>query len=431
MTVIDDEGTTAKESALAFARMILKILEGDVDKRDAILEEFLGVKRDKMTILSTDYAAFQRSQAIYAMNMFPTEDKNCKIIKTVNMTDEGEEPPFYERIKVKRKKRMSLMTVGEFLLEYKGVRMVLESYFCGYTLRSSIYASNEVMDLINEFQDRLTKYMRKHNFLKGEKLVLQPQSDFDFLEYPKLDWDDVVLKPEVREAIMLNVIFPLKNRKSLKKKGVAWRRGILMGGIAGTGKTQVCRILCNVLPKGVTLIWATPKALFDTEKIRDLFDAARYFSPTLLVIEDIDFIGQKRDFGHNTVLGELLTQLDGNDPNHGVFVLASTNRPDYLDEALANRPSRFDVKVEFPLPETSERKKLIELFTKDMEFENPNDIETIISASTGLTGAHIREIFVYAQIKALKEGREKLRTEDVMDRIKQSKVGDASGKYRT
>jgi cell division protease FtsH len=275
------------------------------------------------------------------------------------------------------------------------------------------------------------KYMRKHNFLKGEKLVFQPRSGLGFLEFPKLGWDDVVLKPEIRDTITLNIIFPLRNRMKLKRKGVAWRRGLLMGGVAGTGKTQVCRILCNVLPKSVTLIWATPKALYDSERIRDLFDAARYFSPCLLVIEDIDFIGQKRDFGHNQVLGELLTQLDGNDPNHGIFVIATTNRPDHLDEALANRPSRFDVKVEFPLPELPERKRLITLFTKDMEFDNPDDFDGIARDSAKLTGAHIREIFIYAQIKALRDGNEKLKTSDVLERIKQYKKGDASEKYRS
>jgi SpoVK/Ycf46/Vps4 family AAA+-type ATPase len=372
-----------------------------------------------MTVLTKDFPMYQRSQAIYALNIFPVENKDCEVIKITNMTDEGEQPPSYERIRIKRRKKMTLMTIGEFYIKYKNEPLILELYFYGYTMRGSIFAKSDSMDIINEFQDEFSKYMRKHNFHKGERLVFQPRANLEFLEYPKMGWDDVVLKPEVKETIMLNILFPLKNKKSLVKKNVPWRRGLLMGGVAGTGKTQVCRILCNILPKGTTLIWATPKALYDTDQIQNLFDAARYFSPCLIVIEDIDFIGKSRDLSQNPILGELLTQLDGNDPNHGIFVIASSNRPELLDEALANRPSRFDVKVEFPLPELDERKKLIRLFTKNMTFEKPNDFNSIAAATKELTGAHIKEVFVYAQLRALKNGHEKIRTDDVMERVRQ------------
>jgi len=420
----------SERKAYKFAKAILNVLGKDVNKRDKIMEEFLGVKHEKMTVLQKEFAMYQRSQAIYALNMFPAESKDTKVIKITNMTDEGEQPPSYERIRIARRNKMTLMTIGEFLLTYKGKNIILEIYFCGYTLRSSIYADIELMDLVNEFQDNFMKYMRKHNFLKGEKLVFDPHASLGFLEYPKLSWDDVILEPSIKETILLNIIFPLRNKTKLHNKKVPWRRGLLMGGIAGTGKTQVCRILCNVLPKNVTLIWATPKALYDSDKIRALFEAARYFSPCLIIIEDIDFIGRSRDLSQNQILGELLTQLDGNDPNHGIFVIASSNRPELLDEALANRPSRFDVKVEFPLPELKERMKLIKLFTRGMEFENPKDTESIASVTKNLTGAHLKEVFIYSQLKALKDGGEKLKTEDIMERIRQYQKDTKAGAYR-
>jgi len=409
----------AREKTLRFAKALLQVLGEDKNLRDEAIEKFLGTTQDQITILSTDFPFYQRSQAIYALNVFPERSKHCKIIRVVNMTENGERPPSYERIRVTRKKRLSLLTLGEFLLEWKGTKLVLELYFCGYTRRAKIYSKD--IDVANGFQDAFGKFMKKKNLLKGERLLFLPHDEIELLRYPKLGWSDVILKPELIESINLNIVFPLSNEKACVKKGIPWRRGVLIGGIAGTGKTQICRILCNVLPDDVTIIWATPKALGESEKVQQLFEAARYFSPTLIVIEDIDFIGTSRDFVQNPILGELLTQLDGNDPNHGIFVIATTNRPQYLDEALANRPSRFDVKLEFSLPNEPQRMQLVKLFTKAMKLSESIDCEKIAAMSDKLTGAHIREIFIYAQLKALKCNSKQIRVEDIAERIQQYK----------
>jgi len=422
----------ARETAARFARDIMKVLGELKSKRDEYIEKFLGAKRDRTSTMTANFPFFQRAQAIYALNYFPVANKNCTVTKITNITDEGEEAPTYERVRIGRKKRVTLLTIGEILLKYKKEPMILELYFCGCTLRSKIYYKTKAVKKANEFQDEFTKYMRKNNFLKGEKLVFLAHSLIDFLEYPKLSWSDVVLKPEIRESIMLNVVFPITNEKKCTNTGIPWRRGLLMGGVAGTGKTQVCRILCNELPDDATLIWATPKALYESDKIQDLFEAARYFSPTVIVIEDIDFIGTSREFTQNPILGELLTQLDGNDPNHGIFIVATTNRPQQLDVALANRPSRFDVKLEFSLPSEKERIELMKLFTKEMVFEEKPDWNNMAVLSKNLTGAHIKEIFVYAQLKALKRGSKKVSREDILERIKQYKQADVDlKKYRS
>lgn len=250
-------------------------------------------------------------------------------------------------------------------------------------------------------------------------MVFLKEYKFDFLECAELDWDDVILTKEMKEDIILNTVFALDNGVECVVSGIPWRRGLLFGGIAGTGKTQVCRVLCNKVPEGVTVIWATPKALYETTCVSLLFEAVRYLRPTLLIIEDIDFIGTDRSMDSSDILGELLTQLDGNDPNHGVFVVATTNRPNLLDVALANRPSRFDVKMEFEAPNANERVKLIKLFTKDMKFEKVVDYSGLSAMMDGLTGAHIKEAFVYAQLKALREGRKALRINDIVERVNQ------------
>lgn len=404
-----------------FAETLLEAMGKWEDFEEKYKSKFLGVSINKVTVLKTQFPFYQRAQALYALSVFPFQNKDCKVIKTVRIGSSSEVPPHFESIRVRRTKKLNLLVIGHRLLKWKGKKMMLEVYFDGCACIAKLWFKTSDVENATDFQLNLVKFMRKNNFYKGERLVYLSRSEIGFLEFPKLDWNDVILKDDIKETLTTNIIFPLSNEKKCTKMGIPYRRGLLMAGVAGTGKTQVCRILCNVLPNDVTLIWATPKALYDEDQIQALFEAARYFSPTVIIIEDIDFIGTSRDFVHNPILGELLTQLDGNDPNHGIFVLATTNRPQYLDEALANRPSRFDVKVEFKLPDKIDRLKLIRLFSERMNTSHIN-LGHIANLSDGLTGAHIKEVLIYGQLKALKDGEELMKESDLMERIKQHKT---------
>lgn len=417
-----------KTPPIYIVREFAKLLTSLVDKYSSFstreLEKFLNTKVDKIGGIESEYEEYERAQAIYALNKFIEE--KCKLVKIVNIDDtEGLVAPSYEEVRIGRNKYEKLLIVGEIFFKWKGTKMVLYINFGGgWRRKSTVYFRVKDSDKAEKFTEEFRKFMQNHNLLRGEKLVFLKDYKFDFLEYPNLDWNDVVLKEDMKEKIILNTIFHLESGVECAIHGVPWRRGLLFGGIAGTGKTQVCRVLCNKVPEGVTVIWATPKALYEATCVSLLFEAARYLRPTLLVIEDIDFIGADRSIEDSDILGELLTQLDGNDPNHGVFVVATTNRPQLLDIALANRPSRFDIKLDFEVPETAERIKLMKLFTKNMKFENEShgyltDYGKLSAMMKGLTGAHIKETFVYAQLKALRDGREALRLDDIIERVNQ------------
>jgi len=406
------------ESVKAFARILTMFIGEHSSCKITEFEKFLGVKMENISATEKEYEAYERQQAIFAINKFV--ENECKIVKTVNLDDEdGSIAPVYEQVRIGRNKYEKLLISGEIFLTWKKTRIIVYLYFQGsWTRKITLIHRTKDAKQVNEFSKKFRTFMQKHNLYKGEKLIYLPRNIFDFLEYPELGWNDVVLKDDVKEEIDLNITFMLDNAVECLHSGIPWRRGLIFGGIAGTGKTQVCRILCNKVPEGVTVIWATPKALYEANTINTLFEAARYFQPTLLIIEDIDFIGRDRSIDDDDVLGELLTQLDGNDPNHGLFIVATTNRPELLDLALANRPSRFDVKVNFNVPEDEERKKLIKLFTRKMKFESPLNYSKISLSMGGLTGAHIKEIFVYAQLKALKRGMKKIKPEDVSRRAR-------------
>jgi AAA+ superfamily predicted ATPase len=400
-----------------FAKELISMFENMRTDEENKYFEYFGVEKENIKLLVQTIAPFQRNQAIYSVNQFIKD--NCKNI-TIENYDGDKLPPVYESIEIKRKQIEMLVTVGYFFFEWKDTKFLIDLYFSGSARFYRIWfkKEDEVEAII--LQKTLLDYFKDFNFFKGEKLLFLQQGNIEFLEYPNLNWKDVILPDELKEEFILNIIFPLENKELCRKSGVPWRRGVMCGGKAGTGKTQACRVLCNVLPKGTTVLWATPKALYDEHTIQMLFEAARFFSPTLIIIEDIDFIGLQRDFARNPILGELLTQLDGNDPNDGLFVIATTNRPELLDEALANRPSRFDVQLLFELPNAEHRQQIIELFSKNMEFAEPLNMIPILEATKDLSGSHIKEIFVHCQLAALKS-KSKVTNKDILAKAERYK----------
>jgi len=407
----------ALEVVKTFAEDLFSIVKGYRTKENQALADWFKCDPKDLVKMREDFPTFMRTQAIYAINMMI--ENNAKISKVANF-DDYESSPTFESIRVSRDVWKQFLTDGYIFFVWKKSRFVAEIYFYGMSNYFIIYSRKRDVKKAEKFLSSFREFMKDNNIFKGEKLVFLREGFIDFLEFPELTWKDVILSDEMKEEFDINVLYPLRHSSECITKGIPFRRGLLLAGVAGTGKTQVCRVLCNEL-KDVTVIWATPKALYSEDMVKELFEAARHLAPTLIVIEDIDFIGTDRNVAQNPILGELLTQLDGNSPNFGVFVIATTNRPTLLDKALVNRPSRFDVKIEFSLPNEKIRVELVKLFTRNMKFEDKINYEYIGRITDGLTGSHIKEAFVYAQLKALKEGRKGIRMKDVEAKVKKFK----------
>lgn len=384
------------------------------------VKDYFGVDETKLVSIETNFPLYQQSQACYAINKFL--EKHTKITKIIGYSGETYCAPKYQEIKVMRNKTVPLLVRAWVFTKWRKVNLVVHILFDGNYSEFKVFGRKEDNKTIHDLSVEVKKWMKENNFLRGEKLEYLPRGTLGFLEYKRnMDWESVILSKELKDEVILNIIFPLSNEKLCKKHNIPWRRGVLLAGVAGTGKTQLARVLCNVLDKEITVIWATPKALYDEEKIKLLFDAGRYFSPSLLIIEDIDFIGKSRDYVTDPIVGELLTQLDGNSPNHGVFVLATTNRPELLDKALVERPSRFDVKLIFNLPNEEHRLKMIKFFSIGKRFSGVTS-EDIVKMTVGFTGAYIKEIITYGTLLSLQEKRksiEKIHLEKAIRQIKE------------
>lgn len=397
-----------KSLAKGFAESILKTLEAYVTQQEKDYQFFLGIPLEERTVLDIDWELYEQQQAAYAVNRLI---ENTGTISTITQYSEGDPSTAeYGEVEVKRDYFETMVISGKIFFEWKGMRAIASPFFKGNYAECHFTYAKKDAKIMKEFQEELRKFMNEHNYFKGEKLEYLSYSRLNFLKFDNIDWNGLILEKSLKEDIMLNLIFPLSNKDLCKKYNVPWRRGILIAGVPGTGKTQLGRVLCNVL-EGVTVIWATSKAIHDASRVKTLFEIARKFAPSLIVMEDIDFFGHDREFITNPIVGELLTQLDGSSPNDGVFVLATTNRPQLLDRALADRPSRFDIKLIFETPALEERKKMVELFATGKTFDVP--LEYIATSTDKFTGSHIKEAINYATLVTLKRGDSIVKKEDV------------------
>ncbi len=231
--------------------------------------------------------------------------------------------------------------------------------------------------------------------------------EFTSLDYPKRD--DVVLASGVMDLIERQAMGPRDHRERLLNEGFTTRRGLLLHGPPGTGKTLTVRYLLGRFSDH-TRIMLTGGAL---ECLKGAYTLARALAPSVVVLEDVDLVGGDRESNpFAPVLHSLLDALDGLERHDDITTVLTTNRPELLEEALAQRPGRVDQAVEIGLPGPAERRLLLERFSRDMQRDA--DLEDYVRSTEGATGAFIEEFLRRAVILGASEGSQAV-TSDHLD----------------
>jgi len=250
-----------------------------------------------------------------------------------------------------------------------------------------------------------------HNDFKDALKIVRPSALREVLiEKPNVKWDDIGGLEEVKQELKEAVEWPLKHPDAFKRLGVRPPRGILLYGAPGTGKTLLAKAVATeseanfISIKGPELY---SKWVGESEKaVREVFKKARQTSPTIIFFDEIDALAPRRgmDSGSHvteTVVNQLLTEMDGLEEMQDVVVIAASNRPDIIDTSLL-RPGRFDRMILCPVPEEKTRLEIFKIHTKGMPLKGVK-LDELAKKTEGYAGADIEAICREAAIMVLRE----------------------------
>ena len=236
---------------------------------------------------------------------------------------------------------------------------------------------------------------------------------------------DVAGEDEAKDALQEIVNF-LHEPAKYAEIGAKLPKGALLVGPPGTGKTLLAKAVAGEAKVPFFSISGSEFVeMFvgmGAAKVRDLFKQADEKAPCIVFIDEIDTIGKKRDSGFSSndereqTLNQLLTEMDGFDPQKGVVILAATNRPDTLDPALL-RPGRFDRRIPVELPDLNGRIAILKVHARDVKMSGDINFEVIARATSGASGAELANIINEAALRAVKLGRDTVIQEDLEESV--------------
>lgn len=269
-------------------------------------------------------------------------------------------------------------------------------YFCesdDYNSEKVTFIAFKNLKALQHILDDLKQYYMKANnidqkiFIHGKKELIKED----------IHWNDIILPETLKKDIQLSVNNFLRGKHIYHKMGLPYKRGLLFTGAPGNGKTMLCKIISmeSCLP---FILFAFDDDSIDYD-IERAFEKAEELSPAILCFEDLESIGKLR-----LTLSYFLNKIDGFEPLEGILILATTNKPEEIDPALCNRPSRFDRIFRITNPEYQSRLLMLKKYLNDSVGEDT--LQEIASATEDFSMAYLKELYIYSAMIALEKGNE-------------------------
>jgi AAA+ superfamily predicted ATPase/ATP-dependent Clp protease adapter protein ClpS len=387
---------------------------------EALAWHFAGIPHDHLVTTSRQFPGHMRVDVQAAIDrLFSTssirflgifEQYRYETLTLASLTKEGQyaltiAPAQYHDVDIGEEQPAKCLNNGLWLCRAEELRyaVVLSSYRepgqeSGTCVEIAVPTGEVGGKLVQRCFDELETAIKIARSYRGKVLSLDADNDYRgrskgvmVHRLPAVAREEVILPEATLTLLDRNVLSFVGNRERLRQLGQSTRKGILLYGAPGTGKTHTIRYLAGGLPGHTTLIVTAGQVAF----LSEYMTLARLLQPAMVVIEDVDLIARDREeMGgpcEEVLLNRLLNEMDGLREDADMLFILTTNRPQQLEAALAGRPGRIDQAIEIPLPDAMGREKLVRLYGAGLELSNAI-VSEAVKRTEGVSAAFIKEL---------------------------------------
>jgi AAA+ superfamily predicted ATPase len=309
--------------------------------------------------------------------------------------------------------------------EGHGIIVVTTGILGQYCREVRSYVIADSMKIARDFFEAVCRWGSE---VHGEVLVFREgrwlKSEELFESIGATSLDNLVLPPELKEEVSENVRGFFQSEETYAKYGLPWKRGLLFLGPPGNGKTHMIKGLAKDLGKPCLYVRSFRSQYgTDHDNIGKAFERARDLAPCLLVLEDLDALVDDKNRSY------FLNEMDGFYSNRGILTVATTNHPEKLDPAILERPSRFDRKFTFPLPDEPERLRFLRRQIGALEPPlrmSEEAVASVANRTDGFSYAYLKELVLSSMMAWIREDGRK-----AMDEVLPSQLESLRAQMKT